>query len=43
MTLAFVSVSEVSDSTVTVAFIADPVTLPSTNPSTIVVVLLGTV
>ena len=31
-TLAFVSVSEVSDSTVTVAFIADPVTLPSTNP-----------
>ena len=32
-TLAFVSVSEVSDSTVTVAFIADPVTLPSTNPN----------
>ena len=42
-TSAFVSVSLVLVSTVTVAFTADPVTLPNIKPNTIVVVLPGTV
>ena len=42
-TLPFVSVSDVSVSTCTVAFTAEPVTLPTMRPRTIVVVELGTV
>ena len=41
--LPFVSVSDVSDSTCTVAFTAEPVTLSTMRPRTIVVVELGTV
>ena len=39
----FVSVSDVSDSTCTVAATAEPVTLPIIKPRTIAVVVLGTV
>ena len=42
-TLPFVSGSDVSDSTCTVAFTAEPVTLPTIKPRTIAVVELGTV